>query len=159
LGSIITDDTQCTGGNKLKNSMTKAAFTRTKTLLTSKTNLNVKKKLVKCYIWSTALCGVETWTLWKVRRKYPESFEMWCWRRMEKISWTDHARNEAVLNGGKKRRNSLYTLKRRKADWIGDIAQEVPSKTRYSREDKRNDRNDGNKWRVFPIAVRPVLDY
>jgi hypothetical protein len=26
-----------------------------------------------------------------------ESFEMWCWRRMEKISWTDHVRNEDVL--------------------------------------------------------------
>jgi hypothetical protein len=23
-----------------------------------------------------------------------ESFEMWCWRRMEKISWTDHVRND-----------------------------------------------------------------
>jgi hypothetical protein len=28
-----------------------------------------------------------------------ESFEMWCWRRMEKISWTDHVRNEDVLRG------------------------------------------------------------
>ena len=28
---------------------------------------------------------------------YLESFEMWCWRRMEKISWTDHARNGEVL--------------------------------------------------------------
>jgi len=26
-----------------------------------------------------------------------ESFEMWCWRRVEKISWTDHVRNEEVL--------------------------------------------------------------
>ena len=26
-----------------------------------------------------------------------ESFEIWCWRRMEKISWTDHVRNEGVL--------------------------------------------------------------
>jgi hypothetical protein len=29
--------------------------------------------------------------------KHLESFEMWCWRRMEKISWTDHVRNEEVL--------------------------------------------------------------
>jgi hypothetical protein len=28
-------------------------------------------------------------------QKYLESFEMWWWRRMEKISWTDHVRNEA----------------------------------------------------------------
>jgi hypothetical protein len=30
-------------------------------------------------------------------QKYLESFEMWCWRRMEKISWTDRVNNEAVL--------------------------------------------------------------
>ena len=28
---------------------------------------------------------------------YMYLFEMWCWRRMEKISWTDHVRNEEVL--------------------------------------------------------------
>jgi hypothetical protein len=32
-----------------------------------------------------------------VDQKRLESFEMWCWRRMEKISWTDHVRNEDVL--------------------------------------------------------------
>jgi hypothetical protein len=40
------------------------------------------------------LCGAETWTLGKVDRKYLESFDMWCWRRMEKISWTDRVRND-----------------------------------------------------------------
>ena len=30
-------------------------------------------------------------------QKHLESFEMWCWRRMEKISWTDHVRNKDVL--------------------------------------------------------------
>jgi hypothetical protein len=29
----------------------------------------------------------------KVAQKYLESFEMWCRRRMEKISWTDHVKN------------------------------------------------------------------
>jgi hypothetical protein len=41
-------------------------------------------------------CGAETLTLWKVDQKYIGSFEM-CWRRMEKISWTNHVRNEEVL--------------------------------------------------------------
>jgi hypothetical protein len=26
-----------------------------------------------------------------------ESFEMWCWRKLEKVIWTDHVRNEEVL--------------------------------------------------------------
>ena len=43
-----------------------------------------------------ALYGAETWTLQAADPKYLESFEMWCWRRMEKISWTDHVRNEEV---------------------------------------------------------------
>jgi len=49
--------------------------------------------LAKCWIWSTPLYGAETWSLLKVGRKYLESFEMWCWRRMEKINWTDRVRN------------------------------------------------------------------
>ena len=54
-------------------------------------------EMAKCYIWSMALYGAETWTLRAADQKYLECFEMWCWRRMEKISWTDHVRNEEVL--------------------------------------------------------------
>jgi hypothetical protein len=46
---------------------------------------------------------------------------MWCWRRMEKISWTDHVRNEEVLQRVKEENNILQTIKRRKANWIGHI--------------------------------------
>jgi hypothetical protein len=52
---------------------------------------------VKCYVWSIALYGAETWTFRAEDQKHLESFEMWCWRRMEKISWTDHVRNEDVM--------------------------------------------------------------
>jgi hypothetical protein len=74
--------------------MTKAALNRKKNLFSSKFDLNLRKKLVKCCIWSTPLYGAETWTLWKVDQKYLVSFEMWCRRRIEKISWTDRVRNE-----------------------------------------------------------------
>jgi hypothetical protein len=47
--------------------------------------------------------------------------KMWCWRRMEKISWTDRVRNEFVLHRVKEERNILHTTKRRKANWIGHI--------------------------------------
>jgi hypothetical protein len=46
---------------------------------------------------------------------------MWCWRRMEKISWTDRVRNAEILHRVKEERNILHTIKRRKANWIGDI--------------------------------------
>jgi hypothetical protein len=41
-----------------------------------------------------ALYGAETWMLRVVDQKHVESFEMWSWRRMEKISWTDDVRND-----------------------------------------------------------------
>ena len=77
---------------KSRIAMAKAAFSKKKTLFTSKLDLNLRKKLIKCYIWSMALYGAETWTLRAADQKYLESFEMLCWRRMEKISWTYHVR-------------------------------------------------------------------
>jgi hypothetical protein len=56
--------------------MTKAAFNKKKALFTSKLDLNLRKKLVKCYIWIIAFYGAETWPLRKVDQKYLESFEM-----------------------------------------------------------------------------------
>jgi len=76
---------------------------------------------VTCYIWSIASYGAETWTLWAVEQKHLESFEMWCWRRMEEISWTDHVRNEDVLLRVKEQRNILHEIRKRKANWIGHI--------------------------------------
>ena len=46
-----------------------------KTLCTSKLELNLRTKLVECYIWSIALCGVGIWTVRKVDQKYLESFK------------------------------------------------------------------------------------
>jgi hypothetical protein len=83
--------------------------------------LELRKKLVKCYIWSIALYGAETWTLRAVDQKHLESSEMWCWRRMEKISWTEHVRNEEVLLRVKEQRNILHEISKRKANWIGHI--------------------------------------
>jgi len=46
--------------------------------------------------------------------KYLESFETWCWRRMEEISWTENMRNEEVLRRVKEEKNILQTIKKRK---------------------------------------------
>ena len=78
-------------------------------------------ELVKCYIWNIALHGAENLTLRAVDQKHLESFEMWYWRRMEKISWTDHVRNENVLFRIKEQRNIVHEISKRKANWIGHI--------------------------------------
>ena len=74
-----------------------------------------------CCIWSIALYGAQTWTLRAVDQKHLDSFEMWYWRRMEKISWTDHVRNEDVLLRVKEHRNILHEIRKWKANWIGHI--------------------------------------
>jgi len=101
--------------------MAKAAFNKKRALFTGTLDLKLRTKLVKCYIWSTALYGAETWTIRAVDQKHLESFEMWCWRRMEKISSIDHLRNEEVLLRVKEQRNILHEISKRKADWIGHI--------------------------------------
>jgi len=57
----------------------------------------VKKKIIKTIVCSVTLYGAETWTLRQEDRRRLDAFEMWLWRRMEKISWTEKMTNEAVL--------------------------------------------------------------
>jgi hypothetical protein len=118
---MLTDDGRCTCEIKSRIAMAKATLNIKKNLFTSKLDLNLRKKLVKCYIWSVASYGAETWTLGAVDQKHLEIFEMWCWRRMEKISWTDHVRNEEVLLRLSEQRNILHEIRKRKANWIGHI--------------------------------------
>ena len=61
------------------------------------------------YILSILLYGAETWTLRKVGHKYLESFNAWCLKKMEKISWTDHVRNKEVLHRVREERNIICT--------------------------------------------------
>ena len=112
LGSIITDDARCTCEIKSRIAMAKPTFNKKKALFTSKVELNLRQKLV--------LYDAVTWTLQKLDQKYLEIFEMWCWRRID-IRWTDHVRNEEVLERVKEGRNILQTIKRRTANWIAYI--------------------------------------
>jgi hypothetical protein len=59
--------------------MAKAAFNKKRALIVSTLDVKLRKKQVKCYIWSITLCGAETGTLWAVDQKQLESVELWCW--------------------------------------------------------------------------------
>jgi hypothetical protein len=93
--------------------MAKSASNKKKIPVTSKLDSSLRNKIVISYIWSIALCGAETYTSWNVDQKYLESFEMWSWREMEKISLTDRVGNE-VLQRVKEERNTVLTTKERK---------------------------------------------
>jgi hypothetical protein len=54
--------------------MAKGAFNKKRALFTGTLDLDLRKKLVKCYNLSTALYGAETWTLLAVEQKQLESF-------------------------------------------------------------------------------------
>jgi len=66
----------------------------------------------------------------------------------EKISWTDHGRNEEVLHRIKEERNVLYTIKGRNYKWNGDIFRrncllkhfiegKLEGKTRYGKKARK----------------------
>jgi hypothetical protein len=77
---MLTNGGRRTYEIKSRTAVAKATFNKKRALFTSKMDLELKKKLVKCYIWSIALYGAETWTLRTVDQKHLESFEM-CWKR------------------------------------------------------------------------------
>jgi len=84
LGKILTNKRRCTCEIKCRIAMAKAAFNKKRTLFTSTLELELRKKLVKCYVWSIALYGAETWTLRAVDQKHLESFKCGAgegWRR------------------------------------------------------------------------------
>ena len=118
---MLTNDGRCTNEIKFRIAMAKAAFNKKRALFTSMLDLKLRKKIVKCYIWSIALYGAETWTIRAADQKHLESFDIWCWRRMEKISWTDHVRNEEVLLRVEEESNIMHEISKRKANWIGHI--------------------------------------
>jgi len=62
LGSILKKDGRCTYDIKCRTAMANAAFKKKRALFTSALDLEMRKKLVNCYIWSIALYGAETWT-------------------------------------------------------------------------------------------------
>jgi hypothetical protein len=114
LQSRITNGARFTCEIECRTAVAKAAPNKT-ALFTTKLDLHLRKELVKCKLWGTALCGAESSTLRKVDQKYRERFQMWCWGRVEKISWTDRGKNEEALQRVRRERNNAQTVKSRKA--------------------------------------------
>jgi hypothetical protein len=97
---MVTNDARCICESKYRIAMAKAACNE-KIFFSINLVLDLRRKVVKCYIWSIALYGAEAWKLQGAGQKYAENFGMWCWRSMEKISWAD-----CVRNGVKEERKS-----------------------------------------------------
>jgi len=113
-----------------------------------KIKLEVKKRIVKTLIWSTVLYAAETWTLRKVDIQRLESFEMWIWRRLMKISWTEHRSNQEVLDMVDENRRWMKTeacwtpSDKDRKNWLGHVL-------RYSAYNLRKQNwRDKNSWKT-----------
>ena len=94
LGSLISQDGRCITDVKSRIAMAKEAFNRRKELLTKRMNIELKKKIVTTVVWPVALYGCETWTLTKEECRRLEAFEIWVWRRMQKVDWKERKTND-----------------------------------------------------------------
>ena len=119
LGSTITEDARCHREIQRRIVIGKDAFEKRKELLRGKINKELKKRMVKTLIWSVMLYGSETWTMRKEDITRIEAFEMWIWRRMERISWMEHITNEEVLRRVGEKRALIRTIRERQRRWIG----------------------------------------
>ena len=54
-------------------------------------------KLVRSLVWTVLSYGAESWTLKKADEKRIESAEMWIYRRLLWVSWTEHRTDESIL--------------------------------------------------------------
>ena len=64
---------------------------------------------------------LETWTLTKAIQNKLEASEMWIYRRMMRISWTEHKSNEEVLEMTISKRSLIATIKKRKLQYFGHL--------------------------------------
>ena len=95
LGATLTEDGRSKTEIKIRIAKAKSSFSEMKSLLTSKElTLSLRKRLLNCYIYPIFLYGAETWTLTKAEEDKINAFEMWCLRRMGRISWKAMKTNE-----------------------------------------------------------------
>ena len=78
-----------------------------------------KRKLVQLMIWPIMSYGSETWIYLKSVQNMINVFERWCYRRMLRISWTEHVTNEEVFN--RLAQSPLSLMKFSRGDWLSMV--------------------------------------
>ena len=79
----------------------------------------LRLRLVRCYVFSVLLYGMEAWT--ETTTNKVQAFEMWVYRRILRISWLDKVTNDEVLRRIKKNTELINTTKIRKLPYFGHI--------------------------------------
>ena len=89
LGSKITAGGDCSHEIKRRLFLGRKVITNLDSILKSRDiTLSTKVRLVKAMVFPIVKCGCESWTIKKAERQKMDVFELWCWRRLVRVSCT-----------------------------------------------------------------------
>ena len=54
-------------------------------------------RLVQAMVFPVVMCGCESWTVKKAECQRIDGFELWCWRRLLRVPWTERRSNQSIL--------------------------------------------------------------
>lgn len=122
LGTVLNET--CDGRREIRARIEQArnTFLNMKNLFRrSELNLGLRLRMLRCYVVSVLTYGCESWTMGPDMEKRIEALEMYCYRRMMRVSWTQKVSNEKILEKMNKSLEILSTIKRRKLQYLGHI--------------------------------------
>ena len=95
LGSKITADDDCNHEIKRRLLLGRKVMTNLDSILKSRDiTLPTKVHLVKAMVFPVVMYGCKSWTIKKAERRRIDAFELWCWRRLLRASWTARRSNQ-----------------------------------------------------------------
>ena len=98
LGSKITADGDCSHEIKRLLLLGRKVMTNLDSIFKSRDiPLPTKVRLVKAMIFPVVMYGCESWTVKKAECRRIDAFELWCWRRLLRVSWTARRSNQSIL--------------------------------------------------------------
>src|SRR5574339_11245 len=87
-GSQITADVDCSHEIKRHLLLGRKSMTNLDSILKSRDiTVSTKVRLVKAMVFPVVMYGCESWTIKKAERRRLYAFELWCWRRLLRVSW------------------------------------------------------------------------
>ena len=115
IGQTITADAKTEKEIRIRTGIAKSRFQEIKTILMNRRiSQDLKFRLIKCFIYSVFTYGCETWTLTRDMENKINAFEMWIFRKVAKIKWSDRISNEEVCKKLNAEKSLLKDIMRRK---------------------------------------------
>ena len=98
LGSKITTDGDCSPEIKRCLLLGRKVMTNLDSIFKSRDiTLPTKVCLVKALVFPVVMYGWESWTIKKAECQIIDAFELWCWRKLFRVSWTARKSNQSIL--------------------------------------------------------------